>query len=63
MGNRSGHLLFFIKKYFGELAKLRGDVGAKNIIQQNMHDVATIQFPEGKIDIDTEEDYEALKNS
>ena len=62
-GESIGPPALFHKKYFGELAKLRGDVGAKNIIQQNMHDVATIQFPEGKIDIDTEEDYEALKNS
>ena len=43
--------------------KLKGDAGARKIIQQNMNDVATILFPEGKIDIDTKEDYEALKNS
>ena len=53
----------FHKKYFRELAKLNGDVGAKNIIRQNINDVATVSFPEGKIDIDTQEDYDALKNS
>ena len=43
--------------------KLSGDAGARKIIQQNMNDVATILFPDGRIDIDTNEDYEALKNS
>lgn len=62
-GESIGPPALFHKKYFRELAKLKGDVGAKNIIQQNMNDVATILFREGKIDIDTEEDYEALKKS
>lgn len=62
-GGSIGPPALFHKKYFKELAKLNGDVGARNIIQQNMHDVATIQFPEGKIDIDTKEDYDALTNS
>jgi len=62
-GETIGPPALFHKKYFRELAKLKGDVGARNIIQQNMNDVTTILFPEGKIDIDTEEDYEALKNS
>ena len=62
-GDSIGPPALFHKKYFRELAKLKGDVGARNIIQQNMNDVETVLFPEGKIDIDTEEDYEALKNS
>lgn len=62
-GESIGPPALFHKKYFRELEKLKGDVGAKNIIQQNMHDVATIQFREGKIDIDTKEDYDALTNS
>ena len=62
-GESIGPPALFHKKYFRELTKLKGDVGARNIIQQNMNDVATVLFPEGKIDIDTEEDYEALKNS
>ena len=62
-GGSIGPPALFHKKYFKELAKLNGDVGARKIIQQNMHDVATIQFPEGKIDIDTKEDYDALTNS
>ena len=62
-GETIGPPALFHKKYFRELAKLKGDVGARNIIQQNMNDVTTVLFPEGKIDIDSEEDYEALKNS
>jgi len=62
-GESIGPPALFHKKYFREMEKLKGDVGARNIIQQNMNDVATILFPDGKIDIDTEEDYEALKNS
>lgn len=62
-GGSMGPPALFHKKYFRELAKLNGDVGAKNIIRQNMNDVATVLFPEGKIDIDTQEDYDALKNS
>jgi len=62
-GESIGPPALFHKKYFRELMELKGNVGARNIIQQNMNDVATILFPEGKIDIDTKEDYEALKNS
>jgi molybdenum cofactor cytidylyltransferase len=62
-GESIGPPALFHKKYFRELAKLNGDVGARNIIEQNKNDVAMILFPEGKIDIDTEDDYEALKKS
>ena len=61
-GESIGPPALFHKKYFRHLMELKGDVGARNIIQQNMSDVGTILFPEGKIDIDTKEDYEALKN-
>jgi CTP:molybdopterin cytidylyltransferase MocA len=43
--------------------QLKGDTGARKIIQQHRDKVATILFAKGKIDIDTNEDYEALKNS
>ena len=62
-GESIGPPALFHKKYFRELMELKGDIGARNIIQQNMSDVTTVLFPEGKIDIDTKEDYEALKNS
>lgn len=62
-GDSIGPPALFHKKYFKELMKLSGDVGARKVIQQNMNDMGTILFPEGKIDIDTVEDYEKLKNS
>ena len=62
-GDSMGPPSLLHKKYFEELMKLSGDAGARKIIQKNMNDVATILFPEGNIDIDTEEDYKKLKNS
>jgi len=62
-GDSIGPPALFHKKYFEELMKLSGDAGARKIIQKNMNDVATILFLDGDIDIDTEEDYEKLKNS
>jgi len=62
-GDSMGPPALLHKKYFEGLMKLSGDAGARKIIQKNMNDVATILFPEGNIDIDTEEDYEKLKNS
>jgi len=62
-GDSIGPPALFHKKYFKDLMKLSGDTGARKIIQQNMNDMTTILFPEGEIDIDTEEDYEKLKNS
>ena len=62
-GDSIGPPALFHKKYFKDLMKLSGDTGARKIVQENMNDMTTILFPEGEIDIDTEEDYEKLKNS
>ena len=62
-GEAIGPPALFHKSLFPELIQLRGDAGARKIIQQHSDDVATVLFPKGKIDIDTKEDYEALKNS
>ncbi len=62
-GDSIGPPALFHKKYFKDLMKLSGDTGARKIIQENMNDMTTILFPEGEIDIDTEQDYEKLKNS
>lgn len=50
----------FHKNIFPELLKLKGDTGARKIIQQHPHELATVQFLKGNIDIDTAEDYENL---
>ena len=53
----------FHRSTFNKLLQLKGDTGARKIIQQYGDEVATLLFTKGKIDIDTEEDYNALKNS
>ncbi len=50
----------FSRRLFSELASLRGDRGAKEIIRKYSQCVARIPFPEGAADIDTPEDYERL---
>ncbi len=52
--------VLFNKTFFAKLLQLQGDTGAKKIIQQHITEVATVEFPKGKIDIDTMEDYENL---
>ena len=54
----TGVPVLFDKKYFARLAILKGDVGAKKLVQQFVEDTAVIDFPEGATDIDTPEDYE-----
>lgn len=62
-GETIGPPALFHKTLFNELMQLKGDAGARKIIQQHSDEVATLLFTEGKIDIDTEEDYKKLKNS
>lgn len=54
--------VLFDRKYFEELKKLKGNEGAKKIIQLHQTDVATIAFEKGAIDIDSIEDYNKLIN-
>ncbi len=60
-GETIGTPAFFHKQFFSELMKLQGDAGAKKIMMQNSDLLATIHFPKGSIDIDTIDDYEALR--
>lgn len=46
--------------YFSHLYNLTGDKGARVILQQFPDDIATIEFENGALDIDTPEDYELL---
>lgn len=48
----------FTTKIFPELLKLKGDAGAKKIIERSPDQVATVPFPKGEIDLDTESDYQ-----
>ena len=55
-----GTPVLFGEPYFTELAALSGDGGAKQILKRFAGDVATVPFPQGEIDIDTEEDFRRL---
>lgn len=61
-GETIGPPALFHRSLFPHLMQLKGDAGARKIIQQHSDDVATVLFMKGKFDIDTNEDYEALKN-
>jgi molybdenum cofactor cytidylyltransferase len=56
-----GTPVFFEKTFFPALLNLKGQSGAKKIIQQNSESTIRIPFPLGYVDIDTKEDYELLQ--
>ena len=60
-GETIGPPALFHQSLFAELMELKGDVGARRIIQLHSDEVATVFFPDGKIDIDTQKDYDVLK--
>lgn len=60
-----GHpVIFDQKKYFDSLLELRGDVGAKEIIEANRKDVLEIKVKTDGvlIDVDTREDWENIRD-
>jgi molybdenum cofactor cytidylyltransferase len=58
--NTFGPPTLFHKSIFPELLQLKGDVGARSILALNADKVELVLFPEGNLDIDTQEDYERL---
>ena len=58
--NAIGPPALFHKTVFPGLLELKGDAGARKIIEKRKTDVATVSFDKGEIDIDTEADYKAL---
>ena len=62
-GEAIGPPALFYKTIFPELIRLKGDTGARKIIQQHTDEAATVLFTKGKIDIDTKEDYDLLNKS
>ncbi len=59
--NELGTPALFHKSVFTDLLALKGDIGAKKIIKQRENEVAKLHFDEGVIDIDTMDDYNALR--
>ena len=58
--NTFGPPTLFHKSIFPDLLQLKGDVGARSILQQHVKDVESIEFPRGSRDIDTKADYEEI---
>ena len=56
-----GTPVLFERPYFEQLLSLSGSEGAKKLLKQHPTDLATIPFPQGHIDIDTEEDIQKLR--
>lgn len=61
-GTTRGVPAFFAPELFDELVSLTEDEGARRIIASHPEKVATVEFPQGAIDIDTLEDYKHLVN-
>jgi molybdenum cofactor cytidylyltransferase len=51
----------FSRPLFSELMALRGGEGAKQVITKYGHEVFSVPFPEGAVDIDTPNDYEQFR--
>jgi molybdenum cofactor cytidylyltransferase len=51
----------FNRTLFSELMTLKSTEGAKKLIKKHIHQVFSVPFPEGAIDIDTPKDYEQLQ--
>jgi molybdenum cofactor cytidylyltransferase len=58
---RLGVPAVFRKELYPDLQKVEGDKGAREVIQRYRDQTASIDFPEGAIDIDTVQDLELLK--
>jgi molybdenum cofactor cytidylyltransferase len=50
----------FDRSLFQELRALRGDAGAKRVIERHLAAVASVAFPDGALDIDTADDARRL---
>lgn len=60
-GNTFGPPTLFSKKHFEELMLLKGDTGARSIINRHLQEVEVIPFADGNLDIDTESDYKIMQ--
>jgi molybdenum cofactor cytidylyltransferase len=60
--NSLGTPALFDKTIFTALLALKGDIGAKKFIREQVDLVSEVDFPLGHIDIDTGDDYDKLLN-
>jgi len=59
-GEGHGVPALFARPWFGELARLTGDVGAKSILRTHAAQVGLVPFPGGAIDVDSPADHAQL---
>ena len=59
-GENGGVPALFHKSMFAELGALSDEQGAKKIILQRVGETAWVDFPDGAVDLDTPEDYQAF---
>ncbi len=59
-GDTVGVPAVFAQEVFPDLLALRGDVGAKGVIQRYGDRVVRVPLPEAAVDVDTPEDWERL---
>jgi len=57
---RAGHPVLFARELWGELEQLTGDVGAREVVRRHWAEAAIVEASPLP-DIDTEDDYEALR--
>lgn len=62
-GGTIGVPAVFDKSVFGDLLNLKGQEGAKKLLQSTNYTVDTISFPSGTFDIDTTADYNKLNHT
>jgi molybdenum cofactor cytidylyltransferase len=60
-GGARGVPALFARELFAELGQLNGPEGARQIIRNHPDDAVAVSFAEAAIDIDTWQDYEALR--
>jgi CTP:molybdopterin cytidylyltransferase MocA len=60
-GTTTGVPAIFPRSTFGDLNSLRGDVGARGLLQRNPDRVARVAMERAAVDIDTPEDLLALR--
>jgi len=59
-GEVAGVPTLFSSRFFPALTALSGKGGARKLIQAHRSEATLIPFPQGKIDVDTPEDYQRL---
>jgi molybdenum cofactor cytidylyltransferase len=62
-GDSFGVPTLFSREHFDELKSLKGDAGAKQIIQKRLPKVHLLPFARGEIDIDTPDDVARLQST